>query len=74
MGSWMVDMLLVAVAVTVMGFIFFRLVFSATEDARREMAGRPRQRFERRETERADGRRVKGTPPQGQERRVAARR
>jgi len=70
----MFNILLVAVAVSTMGFIFFRLAFFSTEDSRREMAGRPRPRFERRETERSDRRQSKGQAPNGQERRVGPRR
>ncbi len=74
MGSWMFDMLLVLIAVAVMGFIFFKLAFSSSEANRREMAGRPRPRFERREAERVERRHQKTAPPEGQERRVGPRR
>lgn len=74
MGSWILDMLLVAVTVLVMGFIFFKLVFSSTEETRREQALKPKPRFERREAERVERRRHQGSAPEGRERRVAARR
>lgn len=74
MAAWMVDMILVALAVLVMGFIFYKLVFSADEDSRREMALKPKPRFERREAERKDRRKSSGPAPDGVERRVGPRR
>jgi len=74
MGSWIFDMVLVSIAVLVMAYVFFKLVFSSSEAERREMAGRPKPRFERREAERTERRRENLGSPQGAERRVGPRR
>lgn len=74
MSSWIFDMALVGIAVLVMAYVFFKLVFSSSEAERREMAGRPKPRFERREAERVERRRSKQGAPGGEERRVGPRR
>ena len=74
MESWMLDMGLMAVAVLLMVYAVFKLLFSSSEAQRRELAARPRPTFERREAERTDRRQRHGAPPAGVERRVAPRR
>lgn len=74
MGVWMLDLVLVSLAVVLMVYVFYKLMFSADEQARREMALRPRPRFDRREAERVERRSVEETPPEGLDRRVGDRR
>jgi len=74
MGSWMFDMLMVVIAVTAMGYVFFKLAFSSSEDARRNATLKPPPRFNRREAERGDRRQKKEPAPEGVERRVGPRR
>lgn len=74
MGMWILDLVLVLMAVLLMAFVFYKLMFSAKEQTRRELALRPRPQFERREPERNDRRRRHLTPPNGIERRVSPRR
>ena len=74
MAAWMFDLFLTALAVLVLGFVFFKLMFSSSEEARRELALRPKPRLERREAERKDRRRRTAESPTGAERRVGARR
>lgn len=74
MGNWMFDLALVSIAVLLMAFGMYKLLFSATEESRRETALRPRPRFERREAERQDRRQRRVSPHKGQERRVSTRR
>lgn len=74
MESWMLDMSLLVIAVLCMAYALFKLLFSSTEANRRELAAKPRPTFERRDAERVDRRRRKGTPPMGTERRIGPRR
>lgn len=74
MSSWMLDMALVAVAFCLMGFVVFRLMFSDQEEGRRDMAARPRPRFERRELGHADRRKYSTPLPAAVERRTGVRR
>lgn len=74
MGSWIFDLAMVSVAVAVMGFVLYKLMFSAKEEARRELHLQPKPRFERREPERTDRRMRRQPPPSGIERRVNQRR
>lgn len=74
MSAWMFDMLLVVVAVLLMAVVIYKLLFSAEEEARREMALRPGPRFDRREAELRERRKQTGVPPDGVERRIGPRR
>lgn len=74
MGNWIFDLALMSIAVLLMAFGMYKLLFSASEESRRESALRPKPRFERREAERQDRRQRRASPPQGQERRVSPRR
>ena len=74
MGAWIFDMLLVVLAVTLMAIVVYKLLFSAEEETRREMTLRPEARFDRREAETRDRRKLVTAPPDGIERRVGPRR
>lgn len=74
MGHWMLDVLLVAIAVLLMAVAVYKVMFSAAEEERREMQHKPRLRFERRELERRDRRQRRGQGPGGIERRQLVRR
>mgnify|MGYP000972649463 CR=1 FL=1 len=74
MDSWIFDAILVSIAVLLMLFAVYKLLFSAEEQARRDLLMRPKPRFERRQAERADRRQRSEPPPEGIDRRVSQRR
>lgn len=75
MGAWILDLVLISLAVLLMAFAFYKLMFSATEETRRELSLRPRPRFERREPELKDRRKQQLALPDGiVDRRQGARR
>ena len=75
MQSWYVSFIEISLALLVMGYIFFRLVFSSKEAARRGAAANARRGFERREPETLDRRRDdKGPAVAEADRRVGPRR
>ena len=74
MGHWIFDLMLVTLAGLFMAYVVYKLVFSADEYRRRELALRPKPRFERREPERTERRIGRQALPNGIERRVNGRR
>lgn len=74
MGSWIFDLSMVVLAVAVMVFVAFKLLFSAKEASRQDAVAKPRPAFERREPERSERRRRRQQPPNGVERRFSQRR
>ncbi len=75
MGAWILDLVLISLAILLMAFALYKLMFSATEETRRELSLRPRPRFERREPELKDRRKLQLALPEGVvDRRQGARR